>query len=131
MPANLEDFLASFLTPDRLARMDGVLARRTRHVAVVLENVHRTQNASACLRNCEAFGVQDVHVTPNSAGFRVNRDIAQGAAQWLTLHQHVSPDHDQDHQAGTGKASGTPAPHRALKNSSRGVRGLAVPVAHE
>jgi tRNA (guanosine-2'-O-)-methyltransferase len=95
MPANIEDFLASFLTPDRLARMDEVLARRTRHVAVVLENVHRTQNASACLRNCEAFGVQDVHVIPNSAGFRVNRDIAQGAAQWLTLHQHVSPDHDQ------------------------------------
>jgi tRNA (guanosine-2'-O-)-methyltransferase len=91
MSAKLLDFLASFITPERLARMEEVLAQRTRHVTVVLENVHRTQNASACLRSCEAFGVQDVHVIPNAAGFRVNRDIAQGASQWLTLHRHSGP----------------------------------------
>lgn len=92
MPDGLSDFFASFITPERLARMDEVLSQRTRHVTVVLENVHRTQNASACLRNCEAFGLQDVHIVPNASGFKVNRDIAQGAARWLTLHRHNHPE---------------------------------------
>ena len=84
----LLEFLASFLTPERLARMEEVLEQRMRFVTIVLENVYRTQNASACLRTCEAFGLQDVHVIPNEAGFRVNRDIAQGAVRWLTVHGH-------------------------------------------
>jgi tRNA (guanosine-2'-O-)-methyltransferase len=91
LPGPLLEFLMSFLTPERLARMEEVLAQRTRHVTVVLEQVHRTQNASACLRNCEAFGIQDVHIVPNAAGFKVNRDIAQGSASWLSLHIHKSP----------------------------------------
>lgn len=92
MPGPLFEFLKSFVTPERLARMEDVLAERTRHLTVVLESVHRTQNASACLRNCEAFGLQDVHIVPNEAGFKVNRDIAQGSARWLSLHVHKSPD---------------------------------------
>ncbi len=88
MSEGLLEFLMSFLTPERLARMEEVLAERTRFVTVVLENVHRTQNASACLRTCEAFGVQDVSILPNESGFKVNRDIAQGSAAWLTLHKH-------------------------------------------
>ncbi len=95
MPEQLLEFLKSFVTPERLARMEEVLAQRTRHIRVVLENVHRTQNASACLRNCEAFGLQDVHIVPNQAGFKVNRDIAQGAARWLTLHRHDGPEENR------------------------------------
>ncbi len=92
MAAELLDFLRSFLTPERLGRMEEVLAERTRRVTVVLENMHRTQNASACLRTAEAFGVQDVHIIPGKTDFRVNRDIAQGAARWLTVRQYQSED---------------------------------------
>lgn len=96
MNQDLFDYLASFLTEERLARIEEVLAVRTRFVTVVLEHVHRTQNASACLRNCEAFGVQDVHVIEDEAGFRVNRDVARGAAGWLTIHRHQEQDAKQD-----------------------------------
>lgn len=95
MPQELLDFLRSFLTPDRLQRIDDVLALRTRYVTVVLEHVHQSQNASACLRNCEAFGVQDVHVIPEAGGFRVNRDVARGAAEWLTLHRYSEEPGDE------------------------------------
>jgi tRNA (guanosine-2'-O-)-methyltransferase len=113
MSQKLLEYLKSFLTPGRLLRMEEVLAERTRFVTVVLENVHRTQNASACLRNCEAFGVQDVHVIPNEAGFRINKDIAQGAARWLTVHRHEA-----------GEASGTAACFQSLRE--RGYRIVAV-----
>ncbi len=92
MEGSLLTFLESFLTPKRLARLEDALSLRTRHVAVVLENLYRTQNASACLRTCEAFGVQDVYVVASETGFRVNRDIAQGAAGWLTLETHEGQD---------------------------------------
>lgn len=117
MPNPLIDFLASFITPERLARMEDALSQRTRHVSVVLESVHRTQNASACLRTCEAFGLQDVHIIPNAAGFKVNRDIAQGAAQWLTLHSHQDP-----------KENGTRAGFDWLRNN--GYRIVAVSGRH-
>ena len=41
---------------DRLAPL------RTRHLCVVLEDIYQSLNASAVLRSCDCFGVQDVHV---------------------------------------------------------------------
>ena len=94
MSGVLLEYLKSFLTEERLKRIEEVLALRTRFVTVVLEHVHRTQNASACVRNCEAFGVQDLHVIPGEAGFRVNRDVARGAAGWLSIHRYPSQESD-------------------------------------
>lgn len=116
MSASLYDFLCSFLTPERLRRIEEVLALRTRFVTVVLENMHRTQNASACLRDCEAFGVQDVHIVSSRADFRVNRDIAQGAAAWLSLHHFT--------QATQPDANPTRACFRSLRE--RGYRIVAI-----
>src|SRR5690606_6445657 len=49
-----------------------------------------SDNASACLRSCDCFGVQDVHVIENEHEFRVSRMISVGAAQWLSLHHHTT-----------------------------------------
>ena len=81
-------YLAQYVTPERWQRMEEVLAWRTRYVVMVLEDVYQPHNASAVLRSCEIFGVQDVHVIEKENVFRPNRDIALGAAQWLTLHRH-------------------------------------------
>jgi tRNA (guanosine-2'-O-)-methyltransferase len=81
----LLEYLSQFVSPSRVERMEEVLGLRTRFLTVVLEDCFQPYNASACLRSCEAFGVQDVHLIENRTTFRVNRDIALGAGNWLTL----------------------------------------------
>jgi tRNA (guanosine-2'-O-)-methyltransferase len=90
MPEALLDFLTGFVSPARLARLERTLEYRTRHVTVVLEDLYHPHNAGACLRTCEGFGVQDVHVIENSRQFSVSRKTAMGAAQWLTIVRHSS-----------------------------------------
>lgn len=123
MPVSLFDFLCSFLTPERLARMEEILALRTRFLTVVLENVHRTQNASACLRNCEAFGVQDVHVVSGRSDFRVNRDIAQGSAAWLSLHHFTAASPEAEDPTRVCFRSLRERGYRIVAVSGRGANG--------
>ena len=85
------EFLSGFVTQHKLDLFDTVLAQRTRHLTVVMEDVYQSQNSSACLRSCDCFGIQDVHIIENDHSFEINADIALGAAQWLTLHRHRNP----------------------------------------
>ena len=83
--AQLVEHLSRHVTPRRLRRMRSVLAERTRWLTVVLEEVYQPHNASAVLRSCECFGVQEVHVVEQRNEFRVSRDVALGAARWLDV----------------------------------------------
>jgi tRNA (guanosine-2'-O-)-methyltransferase len=80
--------LLGFVTPEKAARIQQVVAHRTRAVVVVIENLYQPHNISAVLRSCDCFGVQEVHVIEGRNPYRVNPDIALGATQWLTLHRH-------------------------------------------
>jgi len=64
---------------------DTIIQNRTRHITVVLENIFQTQNASAVLRSCDCFGVQDIHIIENNNKFETNRDVALGSSKWLNL----------------------------------------------
>jgi tRNA (guanosine-2'-O-)-methyltransferase len=88
---NLVARLADLVTLQRLARMETVLAARTRHLTVVFEDVYHPHNASAVLRTCECLGVQDVHIVEGHKRFRPNVEIVHGAARWLTLHRWRKP----------------------------------------
>lgn len=88
----LLEYLQEFLTPDRLGRFTEVLDLRTRHLTVVLENLYQMHNASAVLRSCDAFGIQDVHIIEGDNSFQANSGIAMGADQWLTLHNYRGED---------------------------------------
>lgn len=68
--------------------MQEVLANRTRHIAVVLEDLFQTQNISAVMRTCDCYGVQDAYIVENRNKFEVHKDISMGADKWLTLHQY-------------------------------------------
>lgn len=78
-------YLSGFLTERRLARFREVLEARTRYVTVALEDIYQPHNASAVLRTCDGFGVQDVHIIENRNTYRVNPDVALGSSQWLDL----------------------------------------------
>jgi tRNA (guanosine-2'-O-)-methyltransferase len=81
--------LSEFLTPRRRERFAEVLRRRTRYLSVVLADVYQQHNASAVLRTCDAFGIQDIHVVEVEHEFDANTEIALGSDQWLTLHRHA------------------------------------------
>jgi tRNA (guanosine-2'-O-)-methyltransferase len=75
------------LTEARWARMREVAAQRTRHLCVVLEELYQGHNASAILRSCDCFGVQEVHAIETRNTFKANDEISLGSAQWLHLHR--------------------------------------------
>ncbi len=80
--------LSDYVTPQRLQRMKQVLEKRTRHLCVVMEDIYQSHNASAVLRSCDCFGIQDVHIIENRNTYEINPDVALGASKWLTLYQY-------------------------------------------
>jgi tRNA (guanosine-2'-O-)-methyltransferase len=86
----LVDHLSKFITDQRLALFDQVISNRTRHITVVLEDIFQPHNASAVLRTCDCFGIQDVHIIENNYKYEVNPDIALGSSKWLSLIKYNS-----------------------------------------
>ncbi len=84
----LIEYLSGFATVERMNRFKEVLVNRTRYITVVLEELYQEQNASAVLRTCDCFGIQDVHVIEGKNRFNVNDSIAMGASKWLSLHKY-------------------------------------------
>lgn len=75
-----------FLVPERKARIDAVVAGRTRTLTVVMETFCDPQNVNAVFRTCEAFGVQAVHAVDGPMkGFDRNKKISQNADKWLEI----------------------------------------------
>lgn len=85
MKKQLIDFLSEHITEQRKLQFTRVLNERTRYISVVLEDIFQTHNASAVLRSCDCFGIQDVYIIENRNRFQINPDIALGSANWLTI----------------------------------------------
>ncbi len=88
MSKELLQYLSGFVTENRLKRFDEVIAHRTRHITVVLEDIYQPHNAAAVLRSCDCFGIQDVHVIENQNKFEPNPDVELGSLKWLTLNKY-------------------------------------------
>ena len=82
------EYLKGFVTEQRLQKLTKVLHERTRYLTVVLEDLYQPQNASAVLRSCDGFGIQDVHIVENYNEFLPIKGVTLGADQWLTLHRY-------------------------------------------
>ncbi|MBN8697146.1 MAG: RNA methyltransferase [Bacteroidetes bacterium] len=88
MSKELIEYLSQFVSDTRKAKMEQVLENRTRHITIVLEDLYQPHNASAVLRSCDIFGIQDIHIVENSNAYTVNKDIAMGSPKWLNLHKY-------------------------------------------
>lgn len=86
---DLINYLSEFITPKRKELFYKVLETRTRYITVVLEDIYQAQNASAVLRSCECFGIQDVHIIENRNPYTLNPDVVLGADKWLNLHRYA------------------------------------------
>ena len=65
-----------------------VLDQRTRHITVVIEDVFQSQNASAVLRSCDCFGIQDAHIIENRNEYKLNKEIDMGSTKWLHVNKY-------------------------------------------
>ena len=88
-PGKITEALREFVGEERMERMRDVLGRRTRHLTALIEHVQNPHNVAACIRSCDAFGIQDLHmVTAEAQPIRVATGIGKGAHRWLTVHHH-------------------------------------------
>ena len=78
-------YLSEFVSENKKEKINEIVKHRTRHITVVLEDIFQTQNASAVLRSCDCFGIQDVHIIENRNKYNVNTDVALGSSKWLDL----------------------------------------------
>jgi tRNA (guanosine-2'-O-)-methyltransferase len=93
MKTKLINYLEQFVTPRRVQLFDSVLSNRTRYITVALEDIFQPHNASAVLRSCECFGIQDVHIIENRNQYSINPDVALGSYKWLNLYRYnTQPD---------------------------------------
>jgi len=67
---------------------DQILENRTRHITIALENIFQPHNASAVLRSCDCFGVQDVHIIENGNKYETSSGVDMGSSKWLTIHKY-------------------------------------------
>ncbi len=80
--------MSKCVTKNRLALFKQVLVERSRYITVLLEDIYQSQNASAVLRTCDCTGIQDVHIVEERNEYEINRDVALGSDQWLSLHYY-------------------------------------------
>jgi tRNA (guanosine-2'-O-)-methyltransferase len=86
------EVLTPYVTDNKLAVFERCLQWRTRHITMVLEDIYQPQNASAVLRSCDCFGIQEVHVIENDHAYDINPKVVHGASKWLHIHKYFEED---------------------------------------
>ena len=62
-------YFSEFMSEERRQVLQRTLDSRTRYMTILTENTYHAQNASALVRHCEAFGVQDIHTIETRCRF--------------------------------------------------------------
>lgn len=84
------DYLSSFMLEERFATLCRALAMRTDYITVLTENMFHEHNASAIVRHCEAFGVQNIHTVEELCPFSPTLNIVLGTDKWIDIHRHAT-----------------------------------------
>jgi tRNA (guanosine-2'-O-)-methyltransferase len=114
-PALLE-YLTGFVSDNKRGKFEAIVQQRTRYITVVLEDLYQPHNASAVLRSCDCFGIQDVHIIENANTYEVNPDVALGASKWLNLIRYNAAENNTPEAIAALKSKGyrivATTPHR-------------------
>ncbi|MBX9852441.1 MAG: RNA methyltransferase [Cytophagaceae bacterium] len=85
MKHTLIEYLSQFITENKRQLIDKVLESRTRHLTIVVEDIYQPHNASAVVRTCDCFGIQDLHIIENRNKYTVNPDVTLGSSKWVDI----------------------------------------------
>ncbi|MBR1799809.1 MAG: RNA methyltransferase [Bacteroidales bacterium] len=86
----LYDKACELISENKRNLIDRLALNRTRYVSVVLEDIYQSHNASAVLRSCDCFGVQDVHVIEKNNSFSPAGDVAVGSSKWVDYYKYAT-----------------------------------------
>lgn len=84
------NYLETIITENRREKFLKVLSQRTRHFTVAVEDIFQLHNASAVMRSCEVFGVQELNVVEEKYGKTIDKEIAMGAQKWVDVERFNS-----------------------------------------
>jgi len=84
----LLEYLEGFISENRKQRFIEILANRTRHFTVAVEDVYQMHNTSAVMRSCEVFGIQELNVIEQKYSKTIDKQIALGAEKWVDIHEY-------------------------------------------
>jgi tRNA (guanosine-2'-O-)-methyltransferase len=87
-------FLSEFISENKKNKFEEIIRQRTRYITVVLEDIFQPHNASAVLRTCDCFGIQDVHIIENQNKYEINPDVALGSSKWLCLYKYSAAENN-------------------------------------
>jgi len=79
------EYLEQFVSEKRRNLFRKVLNERPRHFTVAIEDIFKPHNASAVVRSCDVFGIQDIHIIEDKYKFYASKMIAKGAQKWLDI----------------------------------------------
>lgn len=105
-------YMSQFLTEERVEVLRRTLASRTRYMTILTENTFHPQNASALVRHCEAFGLQDLHTVETRCKFNPNVNIVRGTDKWVDITRHESTEEAISTLKGAGYRLVATTPHR-------------------
>lgn len=71
------------LSPNKRQLFDTKIKTRTRHFSLALEDMMKSQNASALMRTADAFGIQRIDIYDKNERFNVSSGISKGVEKWL------------------------------------------------
>ena len=83
-------FLENILTDNRKVRFQQVLAKRTNHFTIAMEDIFQLHNTSAVMRSCEVFGIQQLNVIEERYTKSIDKEIAMGAQKWVDVNRFDS-----------------------------------------
>lgn len=105
-------YLAEFMTKERHTVLERTVGMRSRYMTILAENTFHPQNASALVRHCEAFGLQEMHTVETLCKFSPNTDIVRGTDQWVDICHHRSTPEAVAALKGAGYRIVATTPHR-------------------
>ena len=82
------DYLTKFITDERREVLERTVDSRTHYMRILTENMFHPQNASAIMRHCEAFGIQQIHTVEDRCKFDPSVNIVRGTHKWVDVEHH-------------------------------------------
>ncbi|MBQ3172925.1 MAG: RNA methyltransferase [Alistipes sp.] len=82
------DYMTQFITEERKEVLNRTVESRTHYMRILTENMFHPQNASAIMRHCEAFGIQQIHTVEDRCKFDPSVNIVRGTEKWVDVEHH-------------------------------------------